>query len=97
MYRRDRAPDPAVSEVASGNVRTRSDRSCAPSRRERRRGYFFAGACFALSSDAHLPEQVGFGYDQALEFLEQLGVGEIAVFEGRERRLEPLGAVVGEN
>jgi histidinol-phosphatase (PHP family) len=56
-----------------------------------------AGACFALSSDAHLPEQVGYGYDQALQFLEQLGVGEIAVFEGRERRLEPLGAVVGEN
>ena len=26
-----------------------------------------AGAVFALSSDAHLPEQVGFGYDRALE------------------------------
>ena len=34
-----------------------------------------AGACFALSSDAHLPEQVGFGYDRALEFLGELGVG----------------------
>jgi histidinol-phosphatase (PHP family) len=56
-----------------------------------------AGACFALSSDAHLPEQVGFGYDRALEFLERLGVGEIAVFENRERRLEPLGAAVSEN
>jgi histidinol-phosphatase (PHP family) len=56
-----------------------------------------AGACFALSSDAHLPEQVGFGYDRALEFLARLGVGEIAVFENRERRLEPLGAAVSEN
>jgi histidinol-phosphatase (PHP family) len=56
-----------------------------------------AGACFALSSDAHLPEQVGFGYDRALEFLGRLGVGEIAVFENRERRLEPLGAAVSEN
>ena len=33
-----------------------------------------AGAAFALSSDAHLPEQVGFGYDRALEFLDELGV-----------------------
>jgi histidinol-phosphatase (PHP family) len=56
-----------------------------------------AGAPFALSSDAHLPEQVGFGYGQAIELLERLGVGEICVFEGRRRRLEPLGAAVGEN
>jgi histidinol-phosphatase (PHP family) len=52
---------------------------------------FDAGAQFALSSDAHLPEQVGFGYDRAVEFLDDLGVSEIAVFEGRERRMEPLG------
>jgi histidinol-phosphatase (PHP family) len=50
---------------------------------------------FALSSDAHLPEQVGFGYEEALAFLDQLGVEEIAVFEGRRRRLEPLGSRVG--
>jgi histidinol-phosphatase (PHP family) len=56
-----------------------------------------AGACFALSSDAHIPEQVGFGYERALELFAALGVEEIAVFEGRERRLEPLGAAVGEN
>jgi histidinol-phosphatase (PHP family) len=53
-----------------------------------------AGVPFALSSDAHVPEQVGFGYDRALELLESLGVGEICVFEGRERRLVPLGAGV---
>ena len=56
-----------------------------------------AGACFSLSSDAHLPEQVGYGYDRALAFLAELGVGEVAVFERRARRLEPLGAAVGEN
>jgi histidinol-phosphatase (PHP family) len=55
-----------------------------------------AGAPFALSSDAHLPEQVGFGYDRALELLAELGVGEIAVFAGRERSLAPLPARVGE-
>jgi histidinol-phosphatase (PHP family) len=50
-----------------------------------------AGAAFALSSDAHLPEQVGYGYEQAIEFLGELGVGEISVFERRRRRLEPIG------
>ena len=50
-----------------------------------------AGAAFSLSSDAHRPEEVGHGYDRALNFLDDLGVSEICVFEGRERRLEPLG------
>jgi histidinol-phosphatase (PHP family) len=54
-----------------------------------------AGVPFALSSDAHLPEQVGFGYDRALAFLDEIGVGEIAVFEKRQRRLAPLGSRVG--
>ena len=56
-----------------------------------------AGASFALSSDAHLPEQVGFEYGRAVDFLASLGVGDICVFEGRRRRLEPLGRPVGEN
>ncbi|HYC82497.1 MAG TPA: histidinol-phosphatase HisJ family protein, partial [Solirubrobacterales bacterium] len=51
-----------------------------------------AGIPFALSSDAHLPEQVGYGYDRALALLEAIGVGEICVFEGRQRRLVPVGA-----
>ncbi len=55
-----------------------------------------AGLPFALSSDAHLPEQIGFGYDRALDFLTELGVGEIAVFDGRERRLAPLPTRVAE-
>jgi histidinol-phosphatase (PHP family) len=50
-----------------------------------------AGAVFALSSDAHAPDQVGFGYDRALELLSDLGVDRICAFERRERRLEPLG------
>jgi histidinol-phosphatase (PHP family) len=51
-----------------------------------------AGASVALSSDAHRPQDVGADYEQALELLDQLGVGELCVFEHRERRLEPLGA-----
>jgi histidinol-phosphatase (PHP family) len=51
-----------------------------------------AGSEFALSSDAHTPDQVGFGYDRAMEFMAELGIERICAFEGRERRLEPVGA-----
>jgi histidinol-phosphatase (PHP family) len=50
-----------------------------------------AGNPIALSSDAHVPDQIGFGYEQALELLDGLGVRELAVFERRQRRLEPIG------
>jgi histidinol-phosphatase (PHP family) len=50
-----------------------------------------AGAAFALSSDAHVPEQIGFEYERAVATLRDWGVEEIAVFEGRARRTEPLG------
>jgi histidinol-phosphatase (PHP family) len=50
-----------------------------------------AGRPVALSSDAHLPEQLGFEYERAVELLEGLGVSEIAVFERRTRRMEELG------
>jgi histidinol-phosphatase (PHP family) len=50
-----------------------------------------AGAAFAISSDAHAPEQVGYEYRRATDMLRELGIGEICVFEGRRRRLEPLG------
>jgi len=56
-----------------------------------------AGASFALSSDAHRPEQVGFEYERALGFLADLGVEQICVFDGRQRRLEPLGAPLRED
>jgi histidinol-phosphatase (PHP family) len=50
-----------------------------------------AGCPIALSSDAHLPEHVGFEYDRALELLADHGITELAVFEGRTRRMEPVG------
>lgn len=50
-----------------------------------------AGRPVALSSDAHVPEHVGHRYEEAMEMLDSLGVEEIAVFEGRERRMEPIG------
>jgi histidinol-phosphatase (PHP family) len=45
----------------------------------------------ALSSDAHRPEELGYEYERALELLDGLGVTELAVFERRSRRLEPIG------
>ncbi|HEV2769127.1 MAG TPA: histidinol-phosphatase HisJ family protein [Solirubrobacteraceae bacterium] len=50
-----------------------------------------AGNPVALSSDAHTPDGLGFGYEQALEVLDGLGVREVAVFERRTRRMETLG------
>ena len=50
-----------------------------------------AGKPIVISSDAHLPEHVGFAYDRAVEALRAVGIGEVAVFERRTRRLEPLG------
>jgi histidinol-phosphatase (PHP family) len=50
-----------------------------------------AGRPVTLSSDAHVPADLGYRYDRALELLEPLGVTEVAVFHGRERRMEPLG------
>ncbi|HET6829737.1 MAG TPA: histidinol-phosphatase [Solirubrobacterales bacterium] len=50
-----------------------------------------AGVPFTLSSDAHLPEHVGYAYPEAIEFMTGLGIDRIGVFSGRERNLEPLG------
>ena len=50
-----------------------------------------AGAPVCLSSDAHVPEYLGHGYEQAVELLGDLGVTELCVFEGRDRRLEAIG------
>ena len=50
-----------------------------------------AGRPVSLSSDAHRPEHLGHEYERALELLDSVGVSEVAVFERRERRLEPLG------
>jgi histidinol-phosphatase (PHP family) len=51
-----------------------------------------AGNPIALSSDAHTPDQLGFRYEEAVETLGELGITELAVFDRRERRLEPIGA-----
>jgi histidinol-phosphatase (PHP family) len=50
-----------------------------------------AGRPVALSSDAHRPEQLGYEYERAVEWLGDMGVTELSVFERRERRMEPLG------
>jgi len=50
-----------------------------------------AGRPVALSSDAHVPEDLGHRYDRAVEWLGEIGVTEVVVFDGRERRMEPLG------
>jgi histidinol-phosphatase (PHP family) len=51
-----------------------------------------AGVPVALSSDAHRPEDVGADYERALVELDTVGIRELCVFEGRQRRLEPVGA-----
>ena len=50
-----------------------------------------AGCPIALSSDAHLPDQLGYRYEEAVELLQEVGVEQLAVFERRQRRLEPIG------
>jgi histidinol-phosphatase (PHP family) len=50
-----------------------------------------AGAAFALSSDAHSPEDVGHRYDDAVATMRDWGISELAMFERRERRMEELG------
>jgi histidinol-phosphatase (PHP family) len=50
-----------------------------------------AGRPVALSSDAHRPEEIGHEYDRAVDWLADMGVEELAVFERRRRRLEPIG------
>jgi histidinol-phosphatase (PHP family) len=50
-----------------------------------------AGAAFMLSSDAHAPTEVGSCYERAVREMRAWGIERIAVFERRERRLEPLG------
>ena len=73
-------PRGCASRWASSTRRGRSWRWCStPATRSR------------CPRDAHAPDHLGAGYEQAVELLGDLGVGELAVFEGRERRMEPLG------
>jgi histidinol-phosphatase (PHP family) len=50
-----------------------------------------AGKPISLSSDAHVPEQIGYAYDSAVEFLRSAGVSAIAVFNRRQRSEGPVG------
>ncbi len=50
-----------------------------------------AGALVTLASDAHEPDLVGENFDQALAHARAAGCQEVAVFDAREQRLEPLG------
>ena len=50
-----------------------------------------AGRPVALSSDAHTTDQLAYRYDDALEYLDSAGVTELAVYDARELRLEPIG------
>jgi histidinol-phosphatase (PHP family) len=50
-----------------------------------------AGRPVTLSSDAHEPNDLAYRYEEAVEMLQEIGVTEIAVYERRERRMEPLG------
>ena len=50
-----------------------------------------AGRPVALSSDAHAPDDLGHRYDEAVELLGSMGVTELATFDRRQRRMEPLG------
>ncbi|HET7559057.1 MAG TPA: histidinol-phosphatase [Limnochordia bacterium] len=49
------------------------------------------GVPVTLASDAHEPEFIGADYDRAVAFAREHGIERVAVFEGRTRRLEPLG------
>lgn len=45
----------------------------------------------ATGSDAHLPDQVGRGWKEAIEYLKEAGYTEIATFSRRRRTMAPLG------
>lgn len=48
------------------------------------------GIAFAFGSDAHAPGEVGHAMDQCMAMLAMCGVGEVAAFSGRERRMQPI-------
>ena len=50
-----------------------------------------AKAPITLASDAHVPENVGRDFDQAVELARDAGYETVTVFEGRCARQEPLG------
>ncbi len=59
--------------------------------RELLEAFAAAGKPVSLSSDAHEPEWIGYGYDQAVALMRECGIDRVCVFEGRQRREVPLG------
>lgn len=49
------------------------------------------GVTITLAADAHVPENVGRDLDQAVELGRSVGYETLTVFDGRDRRQEPLG------
>jgi hypothetical protein len=55
-----------------------------------------AGVAFITpGSDAHRPDQVGFGIDRCLEAADRAGFERVAVYESRSRQELPLRQVYG--
>ncbi len=50
-----------------------------------------AGNPIVLSSDAHTPDHLGYGYQDALLYLADMGVTELATFDRRHRELQAIG------
>jgi histidinol-phosphatase (PHP family) len=50
-----------------------------------------AGVPVTLASDAHVAQDVGRDFGRALALLRETGYETVTVFDGRERRQEPLG------
>jgi histidinol-phosphatase (PHP family) len=48
------------------------------------------GVAITLGSDAHTPEDVASGFEDALGLLRDIGFRELATFEQRRRRMVPL-------
>jgi len=48
------------------------------------------GVPLVISSDAHAPDEVGWGFEDARELALRTGFTETARFEGRRRRMVPL-------
>lgn len=48
------------------------------------------GVPVTTGSDAHLPEQVGAGFDRIPGLLKMAGYSEVALFEGRKRKMAPV-------
>jgi histidinol-phosphatase (PHP family) len=54
------------------------------------RGLVARGVPFTFGSDAHRPDELGYGAKEILALCGELGIREFAIFDGRERASVPL-------